>query len=142
MSLVAGTVPAVTSQRRPRPTLDALIDECETLGITVRRGRMPAGQTGCYDLRSRTIWLAHDLTPREEVPTLLHEMAHAAAGHDGHQDRTTEAHIDLGVARVLITVEDLARAEALVGPSVGAQAEELDVPTWVIRALHRTLQPV
>ena len=74
------------------------------------------------------------------VPTLMHEMEHARRGDEGPQPRSVEARIDAVVARRLVTVEDYAAAELLVGCRVGALAAELEVPTWVIEAWQRTLR--
>ena len=61
-------------------------------------------------------------------------------GDEGPLPRSVEARIDAVVARRLVTVEDYAAAELEVGCRVGALAAELEVPTWVIEALRRTLR--
>lgn len=110
------------------------------MGVAVTWVRMPEGLSGCYHHATRTILLDKRLEEWQAVPVLMHEMAHATAGHEGHQDSTTEARIDRAVATTLLTPEAYRRAETLVGPHPGALAAELEVPMWVIHAFNHTLR--
>lgn len=100
---------------------------------------LPETWDGAYHHPTRTIYLRSGMPDWQAVPTLMHELTHHALGHDGHQSDSVESRINRSVARALVTVADLERAEREVGPHAGAQAAELDVPTWVIHSLRRDL---
>ncbi|CED90295.1 Hypothetical protein AAM4_0400 [Actinomyces succiniciruminis] len=121
--------------------MDALLDDAAEQGILVQRATcMPAGLRGAYHLDTRTIVLRAGMPDRLAVPTLMHELAHAFRGDDGHQDGAVEAHINRAVACRLITPDAYRRAEASVGPHLGALAVELDVARWVVIAYQSTLR--
>lgn len=121
------------------PDLETLTSQCTTMGVAVTWARLPDGLAGCYHHATRTIVLDRRLEDWQAVPVLMHEMAHAAAGHDGHQDAATEARIDRTVATTLLSIEEYQQAEALVGPHLGALATELEVPAWVVTAYQTVL---
>lgn len=123
-----------------RLAIDTLLQDCDAQGVDVAWARLPQGLAGCYHHSARTIVLDHRLEEWQAVPVLMHEMAHAAAGHDGHQDAATEARIDRTVATTLLSIEEYQQAEALVGPHLGALATELEVPAWVVTAYQSTLR--
>lgn len=136
LSQVAATVPAVT-----RPTLNALLQQCEDAGITVTWTRLASRRRGGYAHASRTIYLTEGMPDDLALPTLLHEMEHARRGDDGHQSPAIEARIDETVARAIITPDDYARAEAVTGArDSGAIAVEMGLPQWVVAAYRRTLR--
>ena len=120
--------------------MDALLAAADEQQVFVRWLRMPEGWRGAYHLPSRTIYLRVGMSERSAVPTLMHELTHAARGDDGHQTRPVEARIDRQVACRLITPDAYRRAEASVGPHPGALAVELDVPRWVVIAYRATLR--
>ncbi|WP_210579210.1 hypothetical protein [Actinomyces succiniciruminis] len=123
-----------------RPTMDALLAAADEQQVFVRWLRMPEGWRGAYHLPSRTVYLRKGMSERSAVPTLMHELTHAARGDDGHQTRPVEARIDRQVACRLITPGAYRAAEMLAGPHLGALAAELDVPCWVILAYRETLR--
>lgn len=112
------------------------------MGVSVDWARLPQGLAGCYHHGARTIVLDRRLEEWQAVPVLMHETAHAAAGHDGHQAHWVEARIDRAVATTLIDAAAYRRAEALVGPHLGALATELEVPTWVVQTYQTVLSAV
>lgn len=121
--------------------MDALLDDAAEQGILVQWAtRMPSGLRGAYHLSTHTILLRTGLPDRLAVPTLMHELAHASRGDDGHQDGAVEAHINRAVACRLITPDSYRHAEAAVGPHAGALAVELDVARWVVIAYQSTLR--
>lgn len=124
----------------PRPTLDALLLECEEQGVFVRRLRLPEGWDGAYHHPTATIYLAAAMPDWQAIPTLMHELEHARRGDDGHQAHWVEARIDRAVACRLISSAEYAQAESGVGHHVGALAVELDVPVWVVEAYRSTLR--
>mgnify|MGYP007060836564 CR=1 FL=1 len=105
----------------------------------MREANLPEGQWGAYVQRTGTVWLQAGMTRSQRVATLLHELLHVLAGHDGHQDEATERRIDEDVARVLVDAIDYSWAESQVGCHVGGLAALLEVPTWVVEAYQRAL---
>ncbi len=120
--------------------MDTLLAAADKQQVFVRWLNMPEGWRGAYHLPSRTIYLRKGMDECATVPTLMHELAHASRGDDGHQTRPVEARIDRQVACRLITSGAYRDAEALVGPHPGALAVELDVPRWVVVAYRETLR--
>ncbi|WP_195393634.1 DUF6782 family putative metallopeptidase [Actinomyces urogenitalis] len=124
-----------------RPTLNALLQQCEDAGITVTWTRLASRRRGGYAHASRTIYLTEGMPDDLALPTLMHEMEHARRGDDGHQPRAVERRIDETVAHQLITADDYARAEAVTGArDSGAIAAEMGLPRWVVSAYRRTLR--
>lgn len=123
----------------PRPDLETLTSQCTTMGVAVTWTRLPGGLAGCYHHATRTILLDHRLEDWQAIPVLLHEIAHAAAGHDGHQSHRVEARIDRSVAMKMISPGEYEAAERIVGAHLGALAAELEVPVWVVEAYQSTL---
>lgn len=72
-----------------RPDLETFTCQYVTMGVAVTWTRLPGGLAGCYHHDLRTILLGRCLEDWQAAPVLLHEMAHAAAGRDGHQDPAT-----------------------------------------------------
>lgn len=121
--------------------MDALLDDAAEQGVLVQwMTHMPTGLRGAYHLGTRTIILRAGMPDRLAIPTLMHELAHAAREDDGHQARPVEVHINRAVACRLITPDSYRWAEIAVGPHVGALAVELDVPRWVVVAFRETLR--
>lgn len=123
-----------------RPTIDALLTECDEQGIFVREVRLPPGWDGAYHRPSRTIYLAAGMRDCDAVPVLMHELEHAARGDDGHQADCVETRINRAVACRLITAEEYAEAERVAGHYSGAIADELGLPRWVVSAYRQTLR--
>lgn len=138
--LPSQTVSPARPSRTARPSLDSLLADCDRWRLTVALAALPRTVRGAYHHATRTIVLRAGMPEWMAVPTLMHEMEHARRGDEGPQPRSVEARIDAVVARRLVTVEDYAAAELLVGCRVGALAAELEVPTWVIEAWQRTLR--
>lgn len=80
------------------------------------------------------IWLRPDLTDAETRSILAHKLGHAALGHAGPQPAWAEARAWRHAARLLITDDFYAAAEAEHGPHAGALAVTLDVTQDVITA--------
>ena len=120
--------------------MDTLLASADAQRLFVRWVPMPQGWAGAYHLPSRTIYLREGMSERSAVPTLMHELQHAARGDNGHQPRPVEARIDRQVACRLVTDIEYRAAEALAGPHLGALAAELDVPCWVVAAYRETLR--
>lgn len=123
-----------------RPTIDALLTQCDEQGIFVREIAMPPDWEGAYHRPSSTIYLRAGMCETDAVPTLMHELEHAARRDDGHQAPSVEARIDRAVACRLITPGEYAAAEAVAGHYSGAIAAELGLPRWVVSAYRQTLR--
>lgn len=124
-----------------RPSLTDVLARAEDMAVFVQWVPMDRTQRGAYFLPTRTVYLREDMTDVVAVPTLLHELEHASRGDDGHQERVVEARIDRTVACRLITPQEYAEAEGVVGCSSTAIAAELGLPRWVVRAFRQTLRP-
>ncbi len=97
--------------------------------------------SGGYNDRTRTIVLHTKLTQYQQLSTLAHELSHARWGDtvpivQADYDRM-ERRADAEAARMLISCDDYARAEAEVGPHPGALADYLGVSLWVVEAWRR-----
>jgi len=110
-------------------TFDELVALAESQGLRVTA--FDLGGRGGYLYKGGIVVLnvRHGL-PAQRV-TLAHEMGHWFHGHDWtrddrHKDRD-EREADLYAARLLISIDDYARAERIAGSHLGALAQELQV---------------
>lgn len=119
-------------------TIDALLEWCFEQGITVSIGDVGT-DWGRYYRARRSIVLSRALSQRQRLPVLLHEIAHAARGDDGHQPERIERRINEEVSLTLIDPRAYVAAEERFGWSTGAIAAELELPRWVVQAYRRVL---
>ena len=122
-------------------SLDELIDMAEAQGHRVdfrwlgrRWGEIYASGLIVINPRATVI--------RQRV-TLAHEMGHWFHGHDWsrpHDREQDEREADTFAARLLISVEDYARAEHIVGAHTGALARELAVTPRLVTLRRRGLR--
>ncbi|SDC44758.1 hypothetical protein SAMN05421872_102309 [Nocardioides lianchengensis] len=91
---------------------------------------------GQYKRRLRLIELNQNLNLRQLVPALAHEFAHFVYD-DGCSTPTAERRAWEYAARMLITAEQYARAEQIVGSHPHAIAAELDLTAVVVKAWCR-----
>ena len=88
----------------------------------------------------QSIWLRPDLTDAETRSILAHELGHAPLAHAGPQPAWAEARAWRHAARLLVTDDVYAAAEAEHGPHFGALAVALDVTRDVITAYQALLR--
>ncbi|ROR94020.1 uncharacterized protein DUF955 [Salana multivorans] len=121
-------------------TPDAIFDAAHSLGVRVEWADLDDDH-GIYDHERRTITLHLCLTGVQIVSTAAHEYSHAFHRDEPIRDRREhdrrERRADVEAARMLISPEEYARAERLVGPDAGAIAEELGVSRWVVETFQR-----
>ena len=117
----------------------ALLDQAAGEGINILEAQLPGDTWGLYVRGSLTIYLQSGMTTTQRVATLLHELAHHVAGHDGHQSQGVEDQINEGVALLLVDPVEYAFWESQLGWSTGGIAHALEVPRWVVEAYRRTL---
>jgi len=105
-----------------------------------------AGETwGGYDPRTRTIRLCPGMSARTTRSVLAHELAHAVLGHEparrGTAQRERQEHrADEWAARLLISPDAYAAAEAARGPHPASLAYELDVTVELVFAFQDLLR--
>lgn len=130
------TSPRATS---PAPTISQLIDHAVRHGISVCWTPPTDPRHAAYAHTARTIWLRRDLTTAETRSLLAHELGHAAYGDHGPQPPHIEARAWRYAARLLITLDAYAAAEAIC-PDPAAIAAELDVTREVVTAWHSIME--
>ncbi|WP_232676734.1 ImmA/IrrE family metallo-endopeptidase [Nocardioides sp. R-C-SC26] len=113
-----------------------LIDLCAEHHIAVEWADLGPIRHGQYLRRRRLIELNRNLTLRQLVAGLAHEFAHYAHD-DGCSTARAERRAWEYAARLLITPDEYAAAEAAVGPSVNAIAVELDLTGVLVEAWRR-----
>lgn len=120
------------------PTFHSLLALVLNRGIRVEWVRMVNGFAGACDLRTQTIYLAHDLDnrPRHAVSVLAHELGHLHYRHGCLQSDSGERAADEFAADLLISPDAYERAERLHGANVPALAVELGVTQALVGA-HR-----
>ncbi|GAA2237362.1 hypothetical protein GCM10010401_06880 [Rarobacter faecitabidus] len=121
-------------------TVDDLLDLAAHNGVRVRSADL--GEiSGYYDDDSRCITLDICLATYQVRSTMAHELSHAR-----HRDRplreprahkVREERADAEAARMLISPEAYAMAEAEHGPHAGAIACELGVTRKIVLAFQR-----
>ncbi len=109
--------------------MEDLLQHAADLGLRVKfrdLGRLRHGE-----IHSSGLVVINDRRPiAQQRVTLAHECGHHAYGHDwtsAHDRARDEREADTYAARLLITPEAFAEAEALVGCRDGALARELNV---------------
>lgn len=120
--------------------LEDVENEITALGVRIVDGKPDNGDWATYNHDSRAILIDPVLTGNQRLATLLHELEHAKAEHDGHQNARIEAAINEKVARRLITFHDYQRAEKLYPADMQAMATELDVPVFILTAYQTYLE--
>lgn len=119
------------------PRLDELLHHCGDLGIDVEYEDLAhLSHRGEWRWWSMTIALHHQLTAVQMVSVLAHELGHVAFG-DTSSTPAVERRAWEYAASMLVTPEEYAAAEGLVGCHVGALAKELGVTTKLVEAWRR-----
>lgn len=120
---------------------DGFLRRVIACGVTVEWVRLDPGYAGCYDGRTRTIFLdvGLDSRPRHAISTLAHEAAHDWFGDTAFGDAFVEARADRKAAEWLVCPGRLRRAEVLHGVDEHAIAVELGVSDWVVVAARDML---
>lgn len=109
-------------------------------GLVIHHDALPAGRRGEYWPDRHTIVLSPMLTAIQEYCTLSHECGHHALGHAAGYHGPQERAADEWAANQLVSLVEYQLTEALYGRNPAAQAEELGVTPWVIRAYRRMLK--
>ena len=117
-----------------------LLSAAHAYGVTVHMADLPGTLRGMFEASSGRILLRAGMTEGQRVSTLAHELIHARRGDDGHQSGACEARIDEEAAGLLLTAEEYAQAERIVGPDSRALAVELDVTPSLVDAWKRRAQ--
>ena len=108
--------------------MDRIIAHAEGLGLRVAYRNL--GSATGYLFGGGLVILNHRHHLNAQRETLAHECGHAFHGHDwtrDHDRERDERQADQYAARLLISVDDYADAETLVGEHPGAIARELGV---------------
>lgn len=117
-----------------------IYDELESHGVTVVEvdglERIAAG----YDHATKRVLVQRGLTARHLHATLLHELLHVRAGHEGCQPTKVEHRINEEVALTLVDPRAYVEAERTHGWNSEAIAVELDLPPFVVRAYRRVIE--
>lgn len=110
--------------------------DLDRLDVDVRFAHLEAGELGCFDPDTRTIWLAVGLTQAERRSTLAHELVHVERDHEPcvtpWHERHQERAVELEAARRLIDLDALMDAMAYC-LSLEEAAEELHVDADLLR---------
>lgn len=114
-------------------TIDDLTNLCTHHGLSIIE-ITPMNLHGAYVHDLKLILLNANLTTKHKLAALAHEYVHALRGDDGHQPQTVERLVDRQAAQLLVSDEEYATAENIVGPDPRAIAIELDLPLWLIQA--------
>jgi len=122
-------------------TLDGLVDVADAMGLRVVFWDL--GPKGGYLYEGGIVVLNRRHGAPAQRVTLAHEMGHWVCGHNWkqpHNEAKDETEADLYAARLLITVDDYARAEHIVGTHPGALAKELGVTRRLVLLRRRGLR--
>jgi Zn-dependent peptidase ImmA (M78 family) len=128
-------------------TVNAYSPWGELAGLTevTLEWRALAGRLGQYVHRTRTITLDPRMPRRQQRSVLCHELRHATAGDVRTLcDRVNlrqEQRADQDAARLLIHLDDLARALAVHDEHLSAAAVELRVSDAMLRVRLQHLHP-
>lgn len=113
-----------------------LLDLCAEHSLAVEYVDLGPVRHGQYLRRHRRIDLNVNLTLRQLVPGLAHEYAHYVYD-DGCSTTAAERRAWEYAAQLLISPDQYAAAERLVGASVNAIAIELDLTPIIVDAWRR-----
>lgn len=119
-----------------RRDLDYLLQHCADLGLEVDWADLGDRRRGEYWRDNDLIVLSTRLTQRQAVVCLAHEIAHAHFG-DTCSTPAIERRAWEYAAGFLISPQEYAEAERMVGCHPAALALELDVTVKLIRAWRR-----
>lgn len=118
-------------------TEEDLITACARVGVHVVF--VPFPLAGSYYHDQGLIVIDSRPPAASQRAALAHEYVHAILGHDGPQEAHIEARVDRRAACLLVSPAEYILAERLYGCDVGAIAEELGVPVWVVVAYREAL---
>ena len=116
--------------------LTLLLQHAADLGLEVAWADLGDVRRGHYLRDQRLIVLNTRLTHAQATATLAHELGHAIAGDRCSTPRAERRASEIG-ASLAIDVADYERAERLVGPHLGALADELGVTPHLVEAWRR-----
>lgn len=117
--------------------MDALYRHAADLDLEVEWVTdLPRGRHGVYRDDERVIRLNYRLTSAQALATLAHELAHAIHG-DRCSGGAIERRADELGSSFIISRDEYAEAEELVGPHAGALARELGVTHRMVLAWRR-----
>lgn len=114
----------------------ALVDLCYANDVRVEWVDLGPKRHGQYKRQRRLIELNRNLTLRQLVPGLAHEFAHFVYD-DGCSTAASERRAWEYAARMLLSAEEYANAERIVGPHPNAIAAELDLTSVIVDAWRR-----
>lgn len=114
----------------------ALMDCCDEHGLRVRWADLGPTRYGQYRSSLRLIELNQHCNLRQLVPALAHEFAHFIYD-DECSTPANERRAWEHAARMLISAEEYARAECIVGSHPNAIASELDLTPVLVDAWRR-----
>jgi hypothetical protein len=121
--------------------IDELLCEAQNMEAKVFNQELEGDLSGLYVQPSHAILLSTNLCRYQELSTFAHELSHAHHHHiptiNPKEHEYRELHADEEAARRLLTAQEVARAEALVGPHSGALAEELGVTVDIVEGFKR-----
>jgi len=121
-----------------------LMDLAHARGLLVEWAPLGDEVRGYYEHHVRTITLNTALPQDLLLCAFAHELGHAWYGHvPVHDQRLAERHellADRYAADLLITPDAYARAEALVGPHLGAIALELSCDVNLVAVYQDALE--
>jgi hypothetical protein len=116
--------------------LTLLLAHAADLGLDVEWEDLGDVRRGLYLRDEDLIVLNRRLTRAQATATLAHEIGHAVFG-DVRSTPPVERRASEFGASLVIDVADYERAERLVGPHLGALADELDVTPHLVEAWQR-----
>lgn len=116
--------------------LDLVFQHCADLGIDVEWADLGEYRHGEYHWQGDRIILSLRLTQAQAASTLAHELGHRRFGDTCSTPANERRAWEYGAA-LLITAEEYAAAEDLVGHHVSALAIELGVTVRLIQAWRR-----
>ena len=115
--------------------LRGLLAEARRLEVSVHRARLDDDRLGYYDHERGQVIVGLDVTHRQFLCTLAHELAHAFYGHSCEED-PSDRQARKRAAWLLVDPGHYAAAEAL-NPDPGAIAAELDLTRKVVEDYRR-----
>lgn len=119
-----------------RDRLDLLFQHCADLGIDVEWDDLGSKRRGHYNWVDDKIVLSLRLTHAQATACLAHEVAHRSLGDRCSTPAVERRAWELAAA-MLVTPEQYAAAEQMVGPHISALALELGLTPKVIEAWRR-----